>query len=115
LFTILLDSTENAFLISYAQKSINGSAVTNPALPLLYVIANLKCTGSYAGFLVFGLAWPKESKFDWVLSAVMILYPVSGVLSIILPGLISLRGIFLLLSMLLFCWYFAVKCKLKNL
>jgi hypothetical protein len=111
LLTILLDSSENAFLISYAQQAINGTAVTNPALPLLFVIANLKMAGSYAGFLIFGLAWPREGKLDWTLSTVMILYTVTGVLSIVLSELILLRGIFLLLSMLLFCWYFVVKVK----
>jgi hypothetical protein len=111
LLTIILDSSENAFLISYAQQSKNGFAVTNPALPLLFVIANLKMAGSYAGFLIFVMAWPRASKLEWILSTVMILYTVTGVLSIVLSELILLRGIFLLLSMLLFCWYFVVKVK----
>jgi hypothetical protein len=107
LFTILMDGLENAFLISYAQQSINGTAVTDPALPLLFIIANMKMMGSYSGFLVFGLAWPRQSTSDWALSAVMILYTATGVFSIIISKLIVPRGIFLLLSMLLFTWYFA--------
>jgi hypothetical protein len=111
IFTILLDATEKAFLISYAQQSINRAAVADPALPLLFVIANLKVTGSYAGFLVFGLAWMRKSKLDWTLSSVMILYSVTGVMSLIIPGLKLPRSIFLLLCMILFSWYFASKLK----
>jgi hypothetical protein len=107
LLTIMLDSLENAFLISYAQQSINGTSVTNPALPLLFVIANMKKMGSYAGFLVFGLAWPRQSILGWALSAVMILYTATGVFSIIIPELILPRGILFLSSMMLFTLYFA--------
>jgi hypothetical protein len=98
LLTILLDSSENAFLISYAQQSNNGFAVTNPAVPLLFVIANLKMVGSYAGFLIFGLAWPRQSKLEWTLSSVMILYTVTGVLSIVLSELILLIGIIIMVT-----------------
>jgi hypothetical protein len=105
-FAILMDSTENAFLITYAQQSINSVTVTAPALPLLYVIANLKVTGSYAGFFVFGLAWPRESKLDWALSGVMILYTLTGILILVIPEFTLPRGIFLLLSMLLLIWHF---------
>lgn len=106
LFTILLDGTENAFLISCAQQSLNNADIATPALPLLYGIANLKMTGSFAGFLVFGMAWPRETRLDWTISILMILYAVTGVLSLAAQGLILFRGILLLLCFVLFVWYF---------
>ena len=106
LITILLDLTENAFLISYAQQSVNGAAVTAPALPLLYVIANLKMTGSFAGFLVFGLSWPRRGIIEWMLSSLMILYAVIGVLSLASPGFTLFRGILFLLCFVFFVYYF---------
>jgi hypothetical protein len=109
LFTIVLDSTENAFLISYARQSLNGTPVNTPALPLLFVLANLKMMGSYAGFLIFGLAWPRACTLDRTISSMMILYTITGVFSIMFSWLILPRGIFLLLCILLFIWYFASK------
>ena len=107
LFTVLLDISENAFLISYAQQSTNGTPVSDPALPLLYVITNLKMMGSYAGFLIFGLAWPRGTKLDLGISGMMILYTITGLLCLLIPRLSLMRGIFLLLSMTGFIWYFA--------
>ena len=107
LLTILLDCSENAFFISYAQQSIRGVHLA-PALSLIYIIAHLKAMGSYGGFLIFGLAWPRETKLDWTLSSLMVLYSITGVLSLVIPGVLFVRGIILLFCMAFFAFYFAM-------
>ena len=103
----LLDATENAFFITYALLALNGVPLAEPALPLIYIVANLKWMGAYAAFYAFGLAWPRESKPDWILSGFMLLFPLAGVLfGVAFPDLERLRGVFLLLGMPLFAWYF---------
>lgn len=103
----LLDATENAFFIVYALLARNGVPLTEPALPLIYVVANLKWMGAFAAFYAFGLVWPRDSKLEWILSGLMLLFPLAGVLSgVAFPDLERLRGVFLLLGMPLFAWYF---------
>lgn len=106
LVTVLQDATENAFFINYAMLSLNGVPLTEPALPLIYILANLKIMGSYAGFFIFGFACPRDSKLGWVLSSLMLLYPLSGVLGIAITNLRLLPGVILLLCLPLFAWYF---------
>ena len=106
ILTALLDATENAFFITYALSALSGVPLTEPALPLIYIIANLKWMGAFAAFYVFGLAWPRDAILAWVLSGLMLLFPLVGVLGITLPGLVMPRGLFFLLGMPLFAVFF---------
>ena len=80
--------------------------LVEPALPLIYVLANLKWMGAFAAFYAFGLVWPRDSRLGWVLSGLMLLFPLVGGLGVALPGLVELRGLFFLVGMPLFAWYF---------
>jgi hypothetical protein len=100
----LLDATENAFLITYALQALNGTSLTEPALPTIYVLANLKWMAGFCAFYGFGLAWPREGWLGWTLSLLMLLFPLVGVLAILLPVLVDIRGLFLLLGMPLFAF-----------
>ena len=54
------------------------------------------------------LDWPgpREGWLGWTLSALMLLFPLVGVLAIVWPVLVDIRGIFLLIGMPLFAWEF---------
>ena len=106
LLSALLDAAENAFLITYALLARNGAPLTDPALPAIYVLANLKWMAGFCTFYAFGLAWPREGWLGWALSALMLLFPLVGILAIPWPALVGIRGIFLLIGMPLFAWDF---------
>ena len=100
------DALENAFFIIYAQSALNGVSVTEPHLPLIYVVTNLKWMGAFAALAAFGLVWPRESRLGWVISALMLLFPLLGALGVAAPELVALRGLFFLVGMPLFAWHF---------
>ena len=106
LLAALCDAAENAFFITYALQSLAGVPLKEPDLPLIYIIANLKWMGAFAAFYAFGLAWPREGWFGWLLAGLMVLFTLVGVLGVALPGLIALRGLFFLVGMPLFAGYF---------
>src|SRR3972149_6190880 len=70
------DALENAFFITYALSALNGVPVTDPALPLIYVVANLKWMGAFAALYAFGLVWPRDTRLNWLISIVMLLFPI---------------------------------------
>lgn len=102
----LLDAIENSFFITYASMALKNVPLTEPALPLIYIIANLKWMGAFAAFFVFGLVWPRDEWLGWVVSSLMLLFVLIGVLGIYFPGLVLTCASFLLFGMLLFSWYF---------
>jgi hypothetical protein len=103
----LCDATENAFFITYASLSAQYNVrLTEPALPLLYLITNLKWMGAFAALYAFGLVLPRDGWYARALTALMLLFPVVGVLGVAMPGLIALRGLFFLIGMPMFAWYF---------
>lgn len=102
----LLDATENAFFINYALLAVNGVPLATPELPLIYHIANLKYMAAYATFYAFGLVFPRQDWLGWLISVLMLAFPVVGVLGNLSPLLYELRGLFLLVGMALFCVYF---------
>lgn len=106
LLSAVLDATENAFLITYALLAKNGTPLTEPALPAIYVLANLKWMAGFCTFYAFGLAWPRTEWVDWTLSVLMLVFPLVGVLAIVWPALVGIRGMFLLLGMPLFAYDF---------
>ncbi len=106
LFTALLDATENAFFITYALNAKSGIPLTNPDLPLIYIVANLKWMAAFATLLAFGVIFPRRNRLEWVIVAIILLFPVVGVIGVAVPSLIPYRGLFFLVGMPVFAWYF---------
>ena len=106
IFTAMMDASENAFFITYALGAKNGIPLTNPDVPLIYILANLKWMGSFATLYAFGLVLPRDGWLSWLISALMLVFPVVGVLGIANPSLIVVRGLFFLVGMPLFAAYF---------
>jgi hypothetical protein len=106
LLAALLDLTENAFLMTYALMAHNGAPVTDPAIIIVYVITTLKWSASFVAFYSFGLVFPRSTVRDKAVVAVMLAYPLVGVVTVALPSFIAVRGLFLLVGMPLFAWYF---------
>jgi hypothetical protein len=106
IFTALMDATENAFFITYALGAKNGIPLTTPDLPLVYILANLKWMGAFATLYAFGLAFPRRGWLSWLISGLMLLFPLIGVVGISNPSLILARGLFFLIGMPLFAIYF---------
>ncbi len=102
----LLDVTENAFFITYARLALNTVPLEQPMLPLIYVLANLKWMAAFAALYAFGLVWPRDSWLGRIISGLMLIFPLVGVLGIANPDMIAWRGLFFLIGMLLFAWYF---------
>jgi hypothetical protein len=106
IFTALMDASENAFFITYVLNAIAGVRLTTPDVPLIYIIANLKWMGAFATLYAFALVFPRRDWFEWVLAGLMLLFPLFGVFSIVVPNLIAWRGVFFLVGMPLFALYF---------
>lgn len=105
-FTALMDATENAFFITYALGAKNGLPLADPDVPLIYILANLKWMGAFATLYAFGLVLPRKGWLSWLISGLMLLFPIVGVLGIANPSLIIVRGLFFLIGMPLFALYF---------
>jgi len=107
----LLDATENTFFINYALLVKNGVLLTDPELPLIYHIANLKWMGAFSAFFAFGLGFPRDELLGWLISTIMVAFPIVGVLGIFSPFLYELRGLFLLVGMPLFALDFWLRVR----
>jgi hypothetical protein len=114
ILTALFDAGENALLISYASSALNGVPLTEPALPLIYVLANLKWTAAFAAMYAFGLVWPRQDRLGWILTGLMLLFPIIGVLGLISADLVPVRGLFFLLGMPLFAWHFWIQTRARQ-
>ena len=104
--TASLDAIENAYLINYALLAKLDILLFEPALPLIYNVANLKWMAAFATLYAFGLVWPRESWLERIIMIVMLLFPLFGVLGVLAPGLVPYRGLFFFVGMPLFAWYF---------
>ena len=104
--TAILDATENAFLITYALGAQNGLPLTDPDLPLIYILTNLKWMAAFATLYAFGLSFPRRNGLEWGIVVVMLAFPLVGVLGVANTGLIAVRGWFFLVGMPLFALYF---------
>ena len=100
------DALENAHFIVYASLAVHGAPVPEPALPLIYLVANLKWAAAFAAVLAFGLIWPRAGKLDVFIAVLMLAFPAMGVLGVAVPALVDLRGLFFLIAMPLFAVYF---------
>ncbi|MCB9453757.1 MAG: hypothetical protein H6672_20190 [Anaerolineaceae bacterium] len=105
-FTALMDATENAFYIVYAQGVQKGVPLTDPALPFIFILTNLKWMGAFAALYAFGVVFPRRSLLEWVIAVIMLAFPLVGVLGVANTSLILVRGLFFLVGMPLFAWYF---------
>ena len=108
------DAIENAFFITYALSARNGIPVTEPNLPLIYIVANLKWMSAFATLAAFGLVWPRDTRMGWLISILMLLFPLVGALGVAAPGLIAVRGLFFFVGMPLFAWHFYQRMKTGN-
>jgi hypothetical protein len=106
ILTGVLDSLENSFYITYAFQSLRGIHLTDPALPLIYILTNLKWMGAFVAFAAFALVWPRKGLLGWLISAVMFLFVLIGVLGLVMPVLIGYRGLFFFVGMFLFALFF---------
>jgi hypothetical protein len=102
----VFDALENAHFIVYASLALRGVPPPEPALPLIYLIANLKWETAFAALLAFGLIWPREGWVDRGIAGLMLLFPLVGVLGVAMPDLVPIRSLFFLIAMPLFAWYF---------
>jgi hypothetical protein len=102
----VLDVTENAFFIVYALLAMNGDPLTDPDIPLIYILTNLKYVASYVAFLTFGWAWPRTDWLGWTIFLLMLLFPLVGAMSVAWPVLVGPRSYFFLVGMLLYALYF---------
>jgi hypothetical protein len=101
-----LDAIENAFLITYALLAKACAPLPEPALPLIYILANLKWMAAFATFYAFGLVWPRGHWRGWLIAAIMLAFPIVGLLALLFPVLAEIRGAFLLVGMPVFAWDF---------
>jgi hypothetical protein len=106
ILTALLDAAENAYFITYALDALRGVPLTEPDLPLIYVLTNLKWMAAFATLYAFGLALPRTGRLAWLLVGLMLLFPLVGVLGVAWPALVAVRGLFFLIGMPLFAVYF---------
>lgn len=104
--TALFDTAENALFVVYALHERTGAGVTAPALTLVYTLTTLKWAAAFAALLAFGLVYPRTALVERVIAALLLLFPLVGVIGVALPDLIALRGLFFLVGMPLFAWNF---------
>jgi len=105
ILTAALDASENAFLITLVLAAKNGIPATD-SVPAVYVLTNLKWMAAFATLFAFGLVFPRRTPAELALVVLMLAFPLVGVLGIVQQGLIAVRGLFFLVGMPLFAWYF---------
>ena len=108
---IAFQEDENAFMITYALLSKAGAPLPEPALPLIYILANLKWMGSFATFYAFGLAWPRDHWRGWLITVIMLAFPIAGLSALLLPPMVDGRAVFLLVGMPIFAWDFFARSR----
>ena len=104
--TAIFDTTENAFFITYATMAHNGVDIAQLDVLPIYILTTLKWTAGFATLYAFGLIFPRETLFERIIMALMLVFPLFGAVSVASPSLIPLRGLFLLIGMILFAIYF---------
>lgn len=105
ILTAALDASENAFLITLVLAAKNGIPASD-SVPAVYLLTNLKWMAAFATLFAYGLVFPRRTLAEWALVALMLAFPLVGVLGIVAQGLIAARGLFFLVGMPLFAWYF---------
>lgn len=106
IFTGLMDTAENGYFITYALAGRAGIDPPAPDFMLPYLLGHLKWAGAFVTLFAFGLAFPRGTLLEKIILGLMLLFPVVGVLGIVNPSLIVVRGLFFLIGMPLFAVYF---------
>ncbi len=87
----VFDLIENSYFIAYAMQALAGQVLTTADVPVIYIVCSLKWFGAFFAYLLFGLAWPRATRIDSILSSMMLLFPLVGALTIAMPSLLMLR------------------------
>ena len=111
ILTAILDASENAFYITYALSARDGVPLTEPALPLIHILTNLKWMTAFATLYASGLLFPRQTVLAWVIAILMLIFPLFGVMGVANPNLVPWRGLFFLVGMPLFAAYFGLQAR----
>ncbi len=83
-----------------------GVLLTEPDLPLIYILANLKWMTAFSSGLAFVLAFPRHYGLEWIVFVLLVSFPLVGVAGLPFPALEPLRLLPFLLGMPLLDFYF---------
>lgn len=102
----LCDTLENTLYVVYGLGALHGNMQIVPELPFHYYLSTLKWMSAFSavGFLV--LVFPRNTRFERIISLVMLTLPLGGALSIAFPALAPLRALFFVVGFPLFAIYF---------
>lgn len=110
----LADMTENAMYIVYATAALHGNTELTPSLPLHYYITGMKWMGGFAALGMQLLVFPRSTKLERTIVAVMCTFPIGGALSIAWPELMPLRFLFALICLPLLVIYFRKRASMQK-
>jgi len=102
----VFDMLENSYLTSYALQGLYDHKLGEPALPLIYVLASMKWLSVFFTIFLYALLWERDSVYNRILSALMLAFPLLGVLSIAIPELLAIRVLPLVISIAMLAWSF---------
>ncbi len=103
------DATENAQFIFHAlvtQHQVPAGDLAAPSLMLFFTLTNLKWMAAFATLYAFGLIFPRRNWLEWAITALMLIFPVVGILGIANSSLLIVRSLLMAVGMPLFAWYF---------
>ena len=100
------DAVENIVYMKYAIGVLRGWPLVEPDTTMLYWVTGVKEASSWAAFLIFGLATPTTGFLGRLASRLLLLTPLVGLFSLVLPRLVPARGWALFAPMpLLAIWF----------
>ncbi len=105
LLAALCDTVENVLYGVYGLAGLHHVPFT-PELPFHYYVSSLKWISAFGAVGFLTLVFPRRSWFEWLVSAVMVTFPLGGALSIAFPDLLPLRALFFVVGMPLFAVLF---------
>ena len=100
----LCDMLENSYLISYALQGLYRHPLSEPALPLIYVLASMKWLTAFFTIFLFGLMWQDDTRLNRILSFTMLTFPLLGALTIAVPELLPARPLPLVVALAILTW-----------
>ncbi len=103
------DATENAQFIFHAlaiQNQVPAGDLPAPDLLLFFTLTNLKWMAAFATLYAFGLIFPRRNWLEWAIMALMLIFPLVGILGIANSSLLIVRSLLMAVGMPLFAWYF---------
>jgi hypothetical protein len=100
------DMTENALYVIYAFANVYHNTELTPWLPVHYLATGVKWMAAFAAVGMQLLVFPRRTKLERSIVAVMCTFPVLGAVSIAWPALAPLRAIFFVVGLPLLAGYF---------